>query len=177
MSDSGMSKIVKTVTSICFPFVLIYGLYIIVHGHITPGGGFQGGAIVASACAMILIAHGSVWTMGKIKEKHLSIFESLGALGFITLAGLGLFFGVNYFFNNFLINQEAIPIFNKIGEGTSNINTAGVKNNDDFSDTLYCSSRVDHTWPLRGAFQKKSYQNNNRDHSYPEWCKPVFNNH
>jgi energy-converting hydrogenase B subunit I len=126
MSDSGMSKIVKTVTSICFPFVLIYGLYIIVHGHITPGGGFQGGAIVASACAMILIAHGSVWTMGKIKEKHLSIFESLGALGFITLAGLGLFFGVNYFFNNFLINQEAIPIFNKIGEGTSNINTAGV---------------------------------------------------
>jgi multisubunit Na+/H+ antiporter MnhB subunit len=37
-----------------------------------------------------------------------------------------LFFGVNYFFNNFLIKQDAIPIFNKIGEGASNINTAGV---------------------------------------------------
>ena len=44
----GMSKIVQTITSITFPFVLIYGLYIIAHGHLTPGGGFQGGAVRAS---------------------------------------------------------------------------------------------------------------------------------
>jgi len=85
---SGMSKIVKTITSIAFPFTMIYGLYIIAHGHLTPGGGFQGGAVVASACAMILVAYGSVWTMGKIKEKHLSVLESLGAIGFIGLAFL-----------------------------------------------------------------------------------------
>jgi len=122
----GMSKIVKTISSIAFPLSLIYGLYIIAHGHLTPGGGFQGGAIVASACAMILVSYGSVWTMKKIKEKHLSVLESLGALGFIGLAFLGIIFGINVFFNNFLVNQNAIPIFNEIGKGLSNINTAGL---------------------------------------------------
>jgi len=122
----GMSKIVKTISSIAFPLSLIYGLYIIAHGHLTPGGGFQGGAIVASACAMILVAYGSVWTIRKIKEKHLSVFESLGAIGFIGLAFLGIIFGINVFFNNFLINQNIIPIFNEIGRGLANINTAGV---------------------------------------------------
>ena len=37
---SGMSKIVKTISCIAFPFIMIYGLYVIAHGHLTPGGGF-----------------------------------------------------------------------------------------------------------------------------------------
>ena len=123
---SGMSRIVKTMASVTFPLTMIYGLYIIAHGHLTPGGGFQGGAIVASSCALILVAYGSVWTMGKIKEKSLSVFESLGAIGFIGLAFFGLLFGTTLFFNNFLVNQDALPLFNAIGMGASNINTAGV---------------------------------------------------
>ncbi len=124
---SGMSKIVKTISSIAFPLVTIYGLYIIAHGHLTPGGGFQGGAVVASACAMILVAYGSVWTMGKIKEKRLSALESLGAIGFICLAFFGLIFGLQYFFNNFLVGEKGLNlIFNQLAIGASNINTAGV---------------------------------------------------
>jgi len=122
---SGMSKIVKTISNIIFPFITIFGLYVIAHGHLTPGGGFQGGAIVASGCAMILVAYGSLWTMDKIKEKQLSILESLGAIGFIGVAFLGLIFGL-VFFKNFLVNQDTIPILNEIGKGLSNINTAGV---------------------------------------------------
>jgi len=120
---SKMSKIVKTISNIAFPFVLIFGLYVIAHGHLTPGGGFQGGAVVASACAMILVAYGSVWTMKKIKEKHLSVLESVGAIGFIGLAFLGLLFGL-VFFKNFLLGEGLI--FSEIGQGLSNINTAGV---------------------------------------------------
>ncbi len=119
---SGMSKIVKTISSITFPFVTIYGLYVIAHGHLTPGGGFQGGAVVASGCAMILVAYGSVWTMGKIKEKHLSVLESFGAIGFIGLAFLGLIFGT-MFFKNFLVGNDFL--FGEIGKGLSNISTAG----------------------------------------------------
>ena len=120
---SGMSRIVKTISSVAFPFVLIYGLYIIAHGHLTPGGGFQGGAIVASGCAMILVAYGSIWTMGKIKEKNLSIFESFGAIGFIGLAFFGLIFGA-VFFNNYLVGNKYF--FGEKALGLSNINTAGV---------------------------------------------------
>lgn len=123
---NGMSRIVKTITSIVFPFIMIFGLYIIAHGHLTPGGGFQGGAVVASGCAMILVAYGSVWTMGEIKEKNLSILESIGAICFIILAILGLGFGT-VFFKNFLVGSNIIfGIVPSFGSTISNINTAGV---------------------------------------------------
>ena len=123
---SGMSKIVKTISNIAFPFIIIYGLYVIAHGHLTPGGGFQGGAVVASGLAMILVAYGSVWTMGKIKEKNLSAIESLGALSFICLAFFGLIFGT-MFFNNWLANS-GVNLFGQaavLGE-VVNFNSAGV---------------------------------------------------
>jgi multicomponent Na+:H+ antiporter subunit B len=123
---SGMSRIVKTIANVAFPLIMIYGLYVIAHGHLTPGGGFQGGAIVASGCAMILVAHGSVWTLGKIKEKNLSILESIGAFCFILLAILGLGFGT-VFFKNFLVGSNIIfGIIPSFGSTIANINTAGV---------------------------------------------------
>jgi len=51
-----MTKIVKTLANILFPFTVLFGLYVIAHGHLTPGGGFQGGAVVDSRCALILVA-------------------------------------------------------------------------------------------------------------------------
>jgi len=121
-----MSRIVQTITSIMFPFAMIYGLYVIAHGHLTPGGGFQGGAIVASACAMILVAFGSKWTMEKIKEKHLSIFESVGALCFIGLAFFGLIFG-SVFFSNYLVGNEMLfGVIPMAGSTAADFNTGGV---------------------------------------------------
>lgn len=125
----GMSKIVKTMSSITFPLIVIFGFYIIAHGHLTPGGGFQGGAVVASGFAMILIAYGSFWTVKKVKEKHLSILESFGAVAFIGLGFLGLIFG-SVFFLNFMANTtnffglfgSQVPYLSTI----ANINTAGV---------------------------------------------------
>jgi len=123
---SGMSKIVKTIAASIFPFIMIYGLYVIAHGHLTPGGGFQGGAIAASACAMIVVAYGSVWTMGKIKEKHLSLFESLGAVCFILLAFLGLGLGT-VFFKNFLVGSNFLfGVIPATGSTLADINTGGV---------------------------------------------------
>lgn len=118
-----MSRIVRTITSIAFPFSMIFGLYVIAHGHLTPGGGFQGGAVVASACAMILVAFGSKWTLKKIKERQLSVLESVGAICFIALAFFGLIFGIA-FFNNFLVGNDLL--FGVIPKGLSNINTGGI---------------------------------------------------
>jgi len=123
---SGMSKIVKTISGIAFPFITIYGLYVIAHGHLTPGGGFQGGAIVASGCAMVLVSYGSIWIMDRVKEKNLSILESLGAICFILLAILGLGFGT-VFFNNFLVGTNSLfGVVPAAGSGLADINTGGV---------------------------------------------------
>jgi multicomponent Na+:H+ antiporter subunit B len=137
----GMSKIVKTITSIILPFSTIFGLYIIAHGHLTPGGGFQGGAILASAFAMMLIAFGSNWIIFRDKkpdpnesindfeakiENKLSILESLGALGFIILALFGITFSA-IFFKNFLVGNEYIfGVIPDFGSRIANINSAGV---------------------------------------------------
>lgn len=124
---NGMSKIVKTIAGISLPLSMIFGLYIIAHGHITPGGGFQGGAVVASALAMIVVAYGSVWTMQRIKEKQLSVLESIGAISFIVLALLGLLVADEVFFDNFIMGEQGLgSIFNNAAVGVADINTAGV---------------------------------------------------
>lgn len=119
----GMSSIVKTIANISFPFITIYGLYIIAHGHVTPGGGFQGGAIVATGLALLLVAHGTKWVESKIKEQNLSLFESVGALSFIGLAFFGIVMG-GVFFSNFLVDSPSlfggIPLY-----GAADINTGG----------------------------------------------------
>jgi len=123
---SEMSKIVRTLSNVIFPFIMIFGLYIIAHGHLTPGGGFQGGAVAASGCAMLVVAYGSTWVFEKIKASRLSAFESIGALGFIGVAFFGLIFG-GWFFNNFLVRSGII--FNNVpatGYTGADFNTAGV---------------------------------------------------
>jgi len=120
----GMSTIVKTIANISFPLITIYGLYIIAHGHLTPGGGFQGGAIVASGLALLIVSRGTEWIETKIKEHELSVLESLGAIGFIGLAFLGIVMG-GVFFSNFLVDTSML--FGNIpANGAADINTGGV---------------------------------------------------
>lgn len=119
-----MSKIVRTVTNVIYSFILIFGFYIIMHGHLTPGGGFQGGAVVASAIALIVIAYGHETVETWIKERDLSILESCGALAFVGIAFLGI--GTTFLYN-FLANTG--DIFGKAVESGINpgdVNTAGI---------------------------------------------------
>jgi energy-converting hydrogenase B subunit I len=103
-----LSKIVRTVANQLILFILIFGLYVIAHGHLTPGGGFQGGAVVVSGAVMLLVAFSSEDLKKSVRERILSIMESAGALIFAILgfAGLG-----TVFFYNFLVGS---PIFGRI---------------------------------------------------------------
>ena len=121
-----LTKIVRTVANQLIVFILIFGLYVIVHGHLTPGGGFQGGAVVASGCVLLIVAYGSIWVFDRIGIGKLSVFESTGAVGFIGLAFLGLILA-GIFFKNFLVGSNII--FGNIPQTLStdsNFNTAGV---------------------------------------------------
>lgn len=118
-----MSRIVKTISSIVYPLVLIFGFYIILHGHVTPGGGFQGGAIVATAFAMMIIAFGAERTEELFNEDILSFLESIGGLGFVSIGLLGL---GTVFLANFLIGT---PIFGQIpptGPNPGILNSGGI---------------------------------------------------
>jgi multicomponent Na+:H+ antiporter subunit B len=97
MNDQGMSVIVRTVTRFVYGLIILFGFYVIMHGHLTPGGGFQGGAVVASAFALLLVAFGAAGIRGRINLHWLQSLEEFGALAFLALGFLGI--GTAFFYN------------------------------------------------------------------------------
>ncbi|KXB07421.1 hypothetical protein AKJ52_00285 [candidate division MSBL1 archaeon SCGC-AAA382C18] len=96
MSKSGMTLIVKTVIRLLFPILLLFGSYVIVHGHITPGGGFPGGVIIATAVAMLVLGFGYGESKEAVGEIHTETLESLGALMLIVLGIIGIIIVGNF---------------------------------------------------------------------------------
>ena len=100
------SLVLYTGCRFLFPLILTFGSYIFIHGHLTPGGGFQGGAIIASGFLLIYLG---------CREKRISrtaskLAESLGGLVFVVIGLLGLVFG-SYFLLNFLPKGTANALF------------------------------------------------------------------
>jgi multicomponent Na+:H+ antiporter subunit B len=117
----GMTIIVQKVTQIMCGIIFLYGIYIILHGHLTPGGGFAGGTIIAGSFILLVIAFGSEFLALKKEETGSSILESTAILVFLAVAAAGLLLGgVGIFFVNFLpkgtvgslISAGTIPLFN-----------------------------------------------------------------
>ena len=118
-----MSKIVRTVANQLMLFVLVFGLYVIMHGHVTPGGGFQGGAIIASGVVMLIVAFGSGQIKKSLRERRLALVESSGALLFILVA----FFGIGtVFFYNFLVGSRIFVDIPPTGPNPGDVWTGGV---------------------------------------------------
>lgn len=127
---SSMSKIVRVMANVVFGFTMVFGFYVVLHGHLTPGGGFQGGAVMASGIALLVIAYGIIEMDRYLKSINFSTVEALGLLGFIGIALLGLVSGLHVFFGNFLAGNEKWFIFSKVPPGgipnPGNLNTGGV---------------------------------------------------
>jgi multicomponent Na+:H+ antiporter subunit B len=106
----GMSIIVKTISRILAGFIFLYGGYIILHGHLTPGGGFAGGVIIAASFILLVLSFGAAEIKEKSSYTFSSIFESLGGLMFLTLALLGIFAGT-FFFTNLISKGTPLKLF------------------------------------------------------------------
>ena len=91
------SFVLQTGCRVLFPLILVFGSYIFIHGHLTPGGGFQGGAIVASAFVLIYLG----CRERRIREGISTTLESLGGLIFVAVGLIGLAVGGS-FLGNFL---------------------------------------------------------------------------
>ncbi len=110
----GMTLIVKTITRLTVGLILLFGIYIVIHGHLTPGGGFAGGVIIALAFIHLTLAFGRDLALRKLSRTAASFFESLGALLFISIALLGYLGG--WFFLNFFTDKG--QPFNLFSAGT-----------------------------------------------------------
>jgi multicomponent Na+:H+ antiporter subunit B len=105
-----MSIIVKTIARVLFGLIILYGAYIVSHGHLTPGGGFAGGVMLTSAFVLLILAFGLDETRRKMSENLNNFLEGCGILAFLGIALFGLIFA-GFFFKNFLPKGQAGQLF------------------------------------------------------------------
>lgn len=93
------SMILKIIALPLSILLICLGIMTILGGHITPGGGFQGGAMITSGIVLSIIVYGLGNSPLELSHLYIEVFESIGALGFVIFGLLGLFFGGFYLYN------------------------------------------------------------------------------
>ena len=114
----GMTIIVKTVASWVKVLIFLFGIYIIIFGHLTPGGGFAGGVILAASYVLLMLAFGRDFAEENLSLPVASKLDCLGAFMFALIAIFGMILGGSFFVN--FLYQKYLPgqALNLISAGT-----------------------------------------------------------
>ena len=103
------SEILKTGANMLVPMIVVLGIYIFTHGHLSPGGGFQGGVVIASGILMLIMAE----TRFHLSHLLLHISESLSGLAYVAMGLAGLILlGVHHFLDpRYLLAGQFLALF------------------------------------------------------------------
>ena len=97
-------RIVALSTRLMAPFIQIFALYVIFHGHYSPGGGFQGGALLAASFLLMRLSIGTDAAQLQFRRSWGTPGSSIGTLIFLGIGMFGLLFGAGY------LDYAGIPI-------------------------------------------------------------------
>jgi len=89
------SVVLRTGSELLFPFILMFGTYIFIHGHLTPGGGFPGGATIATAFLILYMA----FVDYEIPHRLFEPLEGLAGMGYVLVGLIGLAIGSYFLFD------------------------------------------------------------------------------
>ena len=129
MKSPGMTLIVKNTTRLVAGFIAVFGVYIAATGHLSPGGGFAGGVILAAAAVLVVLAFGKESAGAMLSERQCHVWDAAGATAFLAVALCGYFVAGGFFANflplgdtHTLRSGGAIPLSNlailvKVGAG------------------------------------------------------------
>jgi multisubunit Na+/H+ antiporter MnhB subunit len=123
-SREGMSPIVKTVNRWLKGLILLYGIWMVLYGHLTPGGGFPGGVVIAAAFILITLAEGQREATKHLGKSVAMEMDSVGALIFLAVALLGIL-TAGVFFRNFISTGEG-SFFKLLSSGVIPICNIGI---------------------------------------------------
>jgi len=131
----------KTASQLLFPIIILFGIYVMVYGHLSPGGGFQGGVIIASGVLLLLISHKEF----EVPHSVITLIETFAGISYVLIGLIGLVV-LDKFLGNFLPNNISdmglllsggiIPIIYiivgiKVGSEMSMITQNLIKRSDD----------------------------------------------
>jgi multicomponent Na+:H+ antiporter subunit B len=119
MMSNGMTPIVKTITGWVKGFILVFGIYIVLYGHLTPGGGFGGGVIIAMTFVLLTLGYGREEALKRFRIGVAAEMDSVGALMFLIIALLGMSSVLGgRFFTNFIAKSNPGKPFALLSSGT-----------------------------------------------------------
>lgn len=108
------SELVVTAAQLLLPMVFLFGVYVFVNGHLSPGGGFQGGAIIAAGSLLLLLALPGA----ELRQRLIAVTESLSGFSYVVIGLLGVILAGGFLDNRImslgtygtLFSAGAIPI-------------------------------------------------------------------
>lgn len=100
------SVIVSSAANVFLPLAGVFGCYIIFHGSSSPGGGFQGGVLAASAILLVFLGYGGSGVKKNFREKLLHSSETIAEIMYVVIALIGVFTGLNFCFNFVFAGQQ-----------------------------------------------------------------------
>ena len=99
--------ITRSAANFLLPLACVYGAYVVLHGHLSPGGGFQGGVLIASAILLVFLGYGSLKVRKTFNDHKMHSSETVAEILYVVIALIGVFTGLN-FCVNFVFNGQQV---------------------------------------------------------------------
>ena len=122
--ERGLSILVRRAISYLASLLWLFPVYVVLHGHISPGGGFQGGVALAVFVILINVVFGTQRGCSVLPPVRLHITESAAAMAFLMVGAVGVFQGAHFLSNiaagypygrpGSLLSAGMIPILNLV---------------------------------------------------------------
>ena len=100
--------IVKCRADLFMPLAAMFGIYVIMHGDSSPGGGFQGGVLAASAFLLFFLGHGGRKNYFNYQKGYIPRIEAVAEIVYIAVAVVGICAGGNFCLNIILSHHWEI---------------------------------------------------------------------
>ena len=97
------SSILDVACRLPVPFIILFAVYVVIHGHDSPGGGFQGGAILAATLILIRMVRGEDDAWGLDRTRAMT----MACIGVGLFAGIGV---LTMLFNGNYLDYGALPL-------------------------------------------------------------------
>ena len=100
--------IIETLSRLLTPFIQTFGLYVLCLGHYSPGGGFQGGVLVAASFILLVIAYDIKEAKSRLTEKWNIVLNSAGVFVYAGIGLLCLILGGNFL--DYSVLSKILPV-------------------------------------------------------------------
>ena len=112
ISEGYPDTIIRFVARQLVPFIQLFALYVVAHGHHSPGGGFQGGVIIGASFILLAISFDTRMIIGLMSEKSNILLGNIGVLIYAGIGFLCLLLGANFL--DYSILSKVLPATDKV---------------------------------------------------------------